>query len=726
MAVQNSTFKTAHVMDNEIVKANDFEFAFENIIDNVCKFAQMCMESTQDFVINGKVTPLSGLTVQVAPIFGICKSTGQAFGRTEKTDETIAFTSSSSGRIDILEVKGDWEEFDNQQRAFNDPDTDIQTYQYVNTKKLFKPVYKIKKGTEGGSVAPGVDEGYVKLAEIHIRANASSITANDIKNITADIAGVNNTGWTTEKAITYNIGYISSINERFRVQHNADGTHKDDVINTDSLDIGVNAKQVNGTVLPIGNSVSIPDETVSTTDSIQSVIVKIATIITSLYDAYLKYGNFKFNGVLSISNRIQNNTLRKPFTLESIGNGTVTFKIDTVTVLTLYENGRLVTNGYTPTLDNDIITKKNLDTVSARLTNLYDIVNAISDALSLDVPEYANEVISSERFHVDNTVEIFAATTENITLSGYNVIDGEYPSDTDLILVKNQTDSCENGIYVADSTTQGWYRAPGYTKPSDYIGKIFKINNGNQQAGKMFYMTRTEFETPSGFYPNEEPYPFKEYFGSVEDIPNKAVIRDENGLIHGSIENANTLENKSWGDTALFGVYCNRDFLKLSGRWTVVLNDSELNNIPNLTAGQVLHITFAKSLQSTENITSVYIRYKGTDYPIGGLQSTRLNYQNINNPTIFYADYCAFLQNTRFVLMFTGSAFLIMNNPILIGYYNPTEQHGFKVPYQGFNEEWKFNEFNPGSDVNNQTFLHINDTTKVMEVLEKKLFYIPK
>ena len=88
MAVQDSTFKTAHVLDNEIIKAKDFEFAFEQLVENVAKATQMFLESTQDFVINGKViqaNPLNpDMNVKVSPIYGVCKSTGKPFGRTER------------------------------------------------------------------------------------------------------------------------------------------------------------------------------------------------------------------------------------------------------------------------------------------------------------------------------------------------------------------------------------------------------------------------------------------------------------------------------------------------------------------------------------------------------------------------------------------------------------------------------------------------------------------
>ena len=140
MSLQDSTFTTAHVQDNEIVKANDFEFAFENIVTNVSRAAQMFLESEQDFVINGKVLPYQGMNVQISPIFGVCKTTGVPFGRTETDVMEYGFDESTNGRIDIIEVQGQWETYDEQQRAFNDPDTDTQTYQYVDTKKLKKGV----------------------------------------------------------------------------------------------------------------------------------------------------------------------------------------------------------------------------------------------------------------------------------------------------------------------------------------------------------------------------------------------------------------------------------------------------------------------------------------------------------------------------------------------------------------------------------------------------------
>lgn len=526
MSLQDSTFNTVHVEDNEIVKANDFEFAFEQLVENVSKATQMFMESDQDFVINGEVVPDIGMNVKVSPIYGVCKSTGVPFGRTE-TSESVGFEGSSSGRIDIIQVKGDWEPYDEQQRAFNDPDTDTQTYQYIYTKRLMKPVYLVKQGIEGSGVAPDLDTGYVKLAEVSIRAGATSILATDIHNITADVVGMNNEDWTNEEDITYNIGSISQVNERFRVQHNADGTHADNSINSDSLNIGTGSKQINGNILPVGGTVSIPNESIASTDSILTVFTKVAAMITSMYNAYLKFGTYGFNGEMKISSVADgSNVLTKPISVSAAGNGTAVIKIDGSAVLSIDANGKLSTNGYTATQNNNIVTKAVTDAISNALSALATRVAALEQ--STDVDTYSNGVISSGtngRYNPDYT-SIYAATTQNITLSGSQTIDGQSLVDGLYVLVKDQTDATENGIYEY-SDNSAWTRVLDFPDPDSLLGKIFTVTNGLTNAKKMFYLVNGSFSDPDNF--GTDNIIFMEYFGTSFAVPNKVILRDNCG-----------------------------------------------------------------------------------------------------------------------------------------------------------------------------------------------------
>ena len=641
MSVQDSTFKTTHVMDNEIVKANDFEFAFEQLVENVSKATQMILESNQDFVINGKVLPDTGMNVRVSPIYGVCKSTGIPFGRTEATDETIGFEGSSSGRRDILEVQGDWETYDNQQRAFNDPETDTKTYQYVDTKKLMRPVYRVKKGTDGSSTAPEVDEGWVKLAEVQIRAGATSILATDIFNITADIAGLDNDDWTTEADITYNIGYLSEVNERFRVQHNEDGTHKNNVIDTDSLNIGTGTKQVNGNVVPIGAAVD-PSiiEGISASDSIYSALVKVATVVSSIYASYMKYGEFNFKGKLAISDLVDTNQLKKPISIEADGSGNAYIKVDGTTVLSINSSGKLTTNGFSASHDNDIITKKVTDAISTDLTTVSNRVTAVEERLASN-EIYTNKVLSTDRFNVAS-LTINAATTANITLSGTQTIDGVALAVNQKVLVKNQSLPKNNGIYNVESSA--WTRPTDYNTPNKLKGKIFNVTSGTSNGGKMFYIPTETFQNGSAF--GSDDINFVEFLGSVAKLANKLVMRnssgaanlDVNGNVTGNLT-GNVVGNygtcSTVAATAEKAVSCANFTLASGAEITVKFTVTNTANNPTLNVNS----TGAKPIYYRGSaISAGYLaanrtytfRYDGTSYNLVGDLDTNTTYSNVS------------------------------------------------------------------------------------------------
>lgn len=70
------------------------------------------------------------------------------------------------------------------------------------------------------------------------------------------------------------------------------------------------------------------------------------------------------------------------------------------------------------------------------------------------------------------------ATTANITLSGTQTIDGVAVVADDRVLVKNQTTSSENGIYVVDSGT--WSRARDFDGTGDAVyGTLVFVTSGS-------------------------------------------------------------------------------------------------------------------------------------------------------------------------------------------------------------------------------------------------------
>lgn len=95
-------------------------------------------------------------------------------------------------------------------------------------------------------------------------------------------------------------------------------------------------------------------------------------------------------------------------------------------------------------------------------------------------------VATSRRFGVNAGAAIKtpckAATTANITLSGEQTIDGVSCVTGDRVLVMNQTDASQNGIYEVD--TSAWKRAPDWDGYADVVeGTVVYVNDGTTNIG---------------------------------------------------------------------------------------------------------------------------------------------------------------------------------------------------------------------------------------------------
>ena len=83
---------------------------------------------------------------------------------------------------------------------------------------------------------------------------------------------------------------------------------------------------------------------------------------------------------------------------------------------------------------------------------------------------------------------VLAATTENIILSGNQGIDGNALFDGDTILVKDQNNKSENGIYIVD--TGAWTRSTELDDNSDYEAfKKILIQNGTVNGSSTWFIT---------------------------------------------------------------------------------------------------------------------------------------------------------------------------------------------------------------------------------------------
>lgn len=104
-----------------------------------------------------------------------------------------------------------------------------------------------------------------------------------------------------------------------------------------------------------------------------------------------------------------------------------------------------------------------------RLTNVAD-PSAATDAATKQYVDTAIQGLSKTTARV--------ATTANITLSGLLTIDGITVAAGDRVLVKNQTNAAQNGVYAAASGT--WTRVPDMDAPAEFDGSMVIIQDGGQ------------------------------------------------------------------------------------------------------------------------------------------------------------------------------------------------------------------------------------------------------
>lgn len=86
------------------------------------------------------------------------------------------------------------------------------------------------------------------------------------------------------------------------------------------------------------------------------------------------------------------------------------------------------------------------------------------------------------------TTPVVAATTTNIpSLSGNLTVDGVSLVDGDRILVKNQTNATQNGIYIVASGS--WTRATDADSPSELNNQAVSVNAGSVNGGSTWFQS---------------------------------------------------------------------------------------------------------------------------------------------------------------------------------------------------------------------------------------------
>jgi len=282
-----SNLSTAVAAENEILKAMDFTYGYDQAMHNIAVAMQSVVSGDSgNYVIGGKVKAYSsgGMNVSIEPIFAFCYSTGAAVAETQTT-EPVSFEAADSenDRIDIVEVRANEVEYEEQKRMFKDPSTSVKTSRTIATKKKIALDVVVKRGSDGSEVAPVADAGFVKIAEVHIGAGTLNITNDMIKNIDARKYGTENSEWTANKTATFNPCHLADVFALLLTTLNEDGTLKNAVVKASHIDFGTESTQVKGSVIPTGQSMSVHGVDFSSSESVGTLLSSLAEHVSLLY-----------------------------------------------------------------------------------------------------------------------------------------------------------------------------------------------------------------------------------------------------------------------------------------------------------------------------------------------------------------------------------------------------------------------------------------------------------
>lgn len=151
--------------------------------------------------------------------------------------------------------------------------------------------------------------------------------------------------------------------------------------------------------------------------------------------------------------------------------------------------GIIYANASTNSISVDMI-NRNLINASGVIVGSYNGAVMQSFITPVNDTDVANKAyVDSMASGLKWKTAVVAATTANITLSGLQTIDGIALSSGDRVLVKNQTNQTQNGIYEASAS--GWVRSTDSDTGTEILNSAMLITSGTINAGSQWTCSNT-------------------------------------------------------------------------------------------------------------------------------------------------------------------------------------------------------------------------------------------
>ena len=180
----------------------------------------------------------------------------------------------------------------------------------------------------------------------------------------------------------------------------------------------------------------------------------------------------------------------------TLNSATQTLTNKTISTNSTWAGNTIALNrGGTGSTTGSIVTEEDLTFSSGGTLSLLAEIIDVGDSVLTNLPTPQNDSDAVTKSYADAIAQsldikdsVKAATTANISLSGQQTIDSVSVLAGDRVLVKNQTDSSKNGIWVVDS--QSWYRSQDADTDNKVTAGLFTfVEQGTQNSGNGFVLT---------------------------------------------------------------------------------------------------------------------------------------------------------------------------------------------------------------------------------------------